>query len=826
MIKRIFFFLILISCSSQLLGQLQATAKRTGESIKIDANLDELVWQKATSVGNFTQLEPSPYTLSLQKTEVRILYDDKAIYIGAHLFDSSPDSIMKQMTERDNIGITDWFAVAIDAYQDGQNGVGFVVTPSGIQTDIKYSAADGSGSIINGDENWDAVWNSAAKVVENGWVVEMSIPYSAIRFPNKEVQLWNINFARMIRRYRETSYWNEVKPEIEGFLNQSGRLAGIENVKAPLRLSATPFLVTYGEWYHNKDATQVNSWVRSISGGMDVKYGINDAFTLDMTLIPDFGQARSDNQVLNLSPFEVRFDENRQFFTEGTELFNKGDLFYSRRVGGRPIRSGEVDDQLGAFEEVTDNPQEAQLYNATKVSGRTNSGLGVGLFNATSQRTLARIKNLETGDTRSFETNPLTNYNVLVFDQNLKNNSSATLINTNVMRDGVTYDANTTGALFNLRNKANSYAIGGGYKVSQKYYSGKELASGIDSIGLGNAYSFEVAKTSGNFQYGLEYDVESKDYDPNDLGFLFSPNERAVELYGAYNIFKPFGNFNRMRFSGSVDYARLVKPNVFTNTGFGFNFFAVTKNFFGFGLWSYHEPFTSYDYFEPRSENFDRYYAFPTNNNIGGFVSSDYRKVFAYDINSNFRKFNANGRYNFNISFSPRVRISDRLSFIINSNVFLQKNNEGYVTKENDGTIIIGTRDFNTIENILNAKYIFTNNMSLTFRLRHYWSVAEYSKFGALTNDGKLAPTDFDDFNDNSFNAFNIDMVYRWRFAPGSDIFIVWKNQISEFSNDVDVLQYGYDRSLGRLPNIPQSNSFSIKLIYFLDYLSLRRSNG
>ena len=822
MIRRIFFLLFLLSCSIQLLGQLQATAKRTGEAIKIDAKLDELGWQQANSVGDFMQLEPSPYTPSLQKAEVKILYDDKAIYIGAHLYDSSPDSIMKQMTERDNIGITDWFAVVIDAYQDGQNGVGFVVTPAGIQMDLKYSAVDGSGGAISGDENWDAVWDSQARIVEDGWMIEMSIPFSAIRFPNKDVQLWNINFARMIRRYRETSYWNEVRPDIDGFLNQSGRLAGIENVKAPLRLSATPFLVTYGEWYHDKDATQANSWARSISGGMDVKYGINDAFTLDMTLIPDFGQARSDNQVLNLSPFEVRFDENRQFFTEGTELFNKGGLFYSRRVGGRPIRNSEVYDQLSDFEEVTDNPQEAQLYNATKVSGRTNGGLGIGLFNATSQRTLAKIENTETGSTRSFETNPLTNYNVLVFDQNLKNNSSVTLINTNVMRDGVTYDANSTGALFSLRNKANSYAMSGGYKLSQKYFSGKELTSGVDSIGLGNAYSFSVGRTSGKFQYGLEYDVESRDYDPNDLGFLFSPNERYVGLSGSYNIFKPFGNFNRMRLRGSIDYSRLVKPNVFTNAGFELNFFAVTKNFFGFGAWTYIEPVATYDYFEPRS-NFERYYTFPTSSNFGGFVSSDYRKVFAYDIRSNFRKFNADGRYDFNVSFSPRVRISDRLSFILNSSFSLQNNNEGYVDKEDDGAIIFGVRDLNTIENILNAKYIFTNNMSLTFRLRHYWSVAEYSSFGQLTEDGKLAPTDYHNFRDNSFNAFNIDMVYRWRFAPGSDLFVVWKNQISEFSNDAQILQYGYDSSLGRLPAIPQSNSFSVKLIYYLDYLSLRR---
>ena len=819
-----YFFVLLMICSSlSLSAQRQIVAKRTDNTIKINANLDEPAWQTAQELSGFTQLEPNPSTASQQNTSVKIIYDDNAIYVGAYLYDSAPDSIMKQMSERDDIGITDWFAVVIDAYQDGQNGVGFLVTPTGIQTDTKYSL-DSSDDVLDGDESWDAVWDSEARVVSDGWIVEMSIPYSAIRFPNKDQQIWNINFARMIRRYRETSYWNEVRTDVEGFLNQSGKVVGIENVKAPVRLSATPFFVSYAELYHDRSNDPANSWGRSISGGMDVKYGINDAFTLDMTLIPDFGQTQFDNQVLNLSPFEVRFDENRQFFTEGTELFSKGDLFYSRRVGGRPLRYGQVNGELSEFETVTDNPQESQLYNATKVSGRTNNGLGIGLFNATSQRTVAKIKNTETGATRDFETSPLTNYNVVVFDQNLKNNSSATFINTNVMRAGAAYDANTTGGLFSLRNKANSYAVSGGAVVSQQYYSGKELYSEKDSVGLGYTYNLAFDKTSGQFQYGMGYNLESRHYDPNDLGFLFSANERSSYAYASYSIFKPFGQFNRMSFSTSGSYSRLHQPDEYINSGIEFNFFAVTRNFLGFGVWAYLEPFTTYDFFEPRTDNFERFYRFPTSSNIGGFVSSDYRKRVAYDIRTNFRKYDEDGRYDFRFSFSPRFRISDRLFFILDNRNSINKNNVGYVDKGDDGAIIFGVRDVTTIENILNANYIFTNKMSLSFRLRHYWSVAEYSRFAELGEQGDLLPTSYDEFRDNSFNSLNIDMVYRWRFAPGSDIFIVWKNNISEWTNNQSNLQYDYNNSLGRLGDIPQSNSFSIKIIYFLDYLMLKRN--
>ncbi len=803
-------------------------ATRISEKIVVDGQLDEPIWQRAPRATGFVQEAPNPGADASQNTIVRVLYDDQAVYVGAQLFDVDPDSIFNQLTERDRVGITDWFAVVIDAYQDGQNGVGFLVTPAGIQVDIKYSLVGGGGGgpggpVFSGERSWDAVWKSNARITPDGWVAEIAIPYSAIRFPNVKEQTWNINFGRMVRRLRQVSFWNPVLPQVEGFLNQSGTITNISDIKSPVRLSATPFIVGYLEHLHDQEANPANSWGQAINGGMDVKYGINDAFTLDMTLIPDFGQTRSDNQVLNLSPFEVRFDENRPFFTEGTELFNKGDLFYSRRVGGRPLYYDEVEDQLSEQEEITNNPLESRLYNATKLSGRTNGGLGIGFFNATSRATNAKIKNLETGATRSFETNPLTNYNVLVLDQNLKNNSAVTLVNTNVLRSGAAYDANVTAGLFNIRNKANSVQVGGGVGLSQKYlHRDDTYFQKGDSVGLGYAMQLEVQKISGQFQYGAEYSVDSRHWDTNDLGFLFRPN---VQFWGGnarYNIFKPFGIFNSMRFSGSVGYSRLENPDAFADFGVELNYFAVTKSFFAFGVWTYLEPVLTRDYFEPRRDDYSLYYEFPTSNNIGAWVSSDYRKIFAYDLNVNYRFFDDANRYRFNVFFSPRYRVNDHLSFIADLNSRTFHDDVGYVD-EVDETVIMGRRDVQTFENILNTRYIFNNKMSVVFRVRHYWSVAKYKSFWALGTDGLLHDTSYDSFSDNSFTAFNIDMEYRWRFAPGSDLFFVWKNAISEWTNDEPTIQYDYGNSLSRLGDIAQTNSFSVKVIYFLDYLDVVR---
>lgn len=826
------FLVMLVNVNAQPMerpARLQTQIVRTDAKIKIDGVMDESEWLKTPLITGFTQNEPNPGTPSRQKTEVRVLYDNTAIYIGAIMHDNQPDSIMQALSLRDELDNTDWFGVVIDAYRDGNNGLGFLVSPRGIQLDTKWFASTGGGDDGDGGEdiNWNAVWNSAAKINGQGWVAEMAIPYSALRFPNSSEQSWNINFARQIRRSRETSFWNEVKPDVNGFVNQCGTITGIKDIKAPPRLAATPFVATYFENYFDKNGTPKSSWGRSFNAGMDVKYGISDAFTLDMTLIPDFGQVQFDNQILNLSPFEVQFDENRQFFTEGTELFNKVGLFYSRRVGGSPLHYGDVYDQLQEGEEVIRNPATTQLYNATKLSGRNKKGLGIGVFNATAAPAYATIRSEEGGE-RLWQTSPLTNYNVLAFDQNLKNNSYVTFINTNVMRNGADYDANVTGSAFEIRNKANTYSLKGEGAVSQKYFT--------DETDLGHKYNFAFEKNGGNFQYTLGYNVESHNYDPNDLGYLFSPNEKLAYLYTSYNIFKPFGKFNKASFDVWSEYNRLQKPDAFQNYNIGANFFLMTKKFFAFGGFTNIEPVLTYDFFEPRSEDFSRYYTFPKNYNVGGFISTDYSKKIALDVETNYRMFEEDGRRRWNLSFSPRWRVNDHLNFSWNVNTSFWTNDVGWapIREASVGyegvpadAILFSIRDQEIVENAIRANYTFNNKMGISFRPRHYWTKVKYDEFRLLDDKGLLQPTTYQgkdeeghSLHHTNFNIFTVDMVFTWRFAPGSDLFVVWKESI--FNQD-DLVEYDYLYNARNLFGKPQTNSFSVKVIYYLDYLSLKK---
>ncbi|MEJ7912236.1 MAG: DUF5916 domain-containing protein, partial [Chitinophagaceae bacterium] len=440
------FFLSLTTLCAAQVNVRQLPAVRATSIPKIDGEINDAAWQAVKPATDFTEFRPTAGKAedSASKTVVYLLYDNTSVYIGGYCHERVKDSISRELIGRDKIGVNDFLGVIIDTYNDKINAVGFYVTPYGEQFDAKYS---GSG---DEDDTWNAVWDSEAKIHADGWSFEMRIPYSALRFVSKDLQNWGLNITRRRTKTSQQYFWNAVNPEKNGFINQEGEWTGIGKIEAPLRLSFSPYFSTYANHYPAKKVTgnpNIKDISTSVNGGLDVKYGISESFTLDVTLVPDFGQVPSDPQVLNLSPFEVQYEENRPFFIEGTELFSKGRLFYSRRVGGTPFNIGRTR-SLNPEDSLLENPSASKLINAAKLSGRTKKGLGIGVFNAITKPMYARVQNKITGDVRKLETGPLTNFNILVLDQTLKNNSSVSIINTNVLRNGANRDANVTAALF------------------------------------------------------------------------------------------------------------------------------------------------------------------------------------------------------------------------------------------------------------------------------------------------------------------------------------------------------------------------------------------
>ncbi|MBN8692933.1 MAG: carbohydrate binding family 9 domain-containing protein [Bacteroidetes bacterium] len=792
------------SVSAQELKNIEAT--RISNPPKIDGLLNDSCWLNAKIATDFIQRDLHPGLPSEQKTEVRLVYDDEAIYINAFCYEVSSDSVLHELSTRDNEANADLFGVFFDTYNDDINAFGFFVTAAGTQIDARYSS-EGQ------DFDWNAVWLSAVNITATGWAIEMKIPYSALRFSAKEEQTWGFNALRKIRRLREMSFWSPVLPTINTTVGQFGDLKGLRNIKPPLRLSITPYVAgIINNYPYNQPG--IDNTTYNASGGLDLKYGISDGFTLDMTLVPDFSQVQSDNQVLNLSPFEVQFQERRPFFTEGTELFNKGGLFYSRRVGGQPLLYYDVYGQTNADEKIIKNPGQANLYNATKLSGRTSSNLGIGLFNAISGDTYATAQDT-LGNTRKILSSPLTNYNIVVLDQALKNNSFVTLINTNVTRDGHFYDANVTGAGFDFNNKTNTYGIGGFGKMSQRFFP--------DSAKPYRGYSanFNFGKRGGNFLWSAFGSLNTDTYNPNDLGIQFMNNNVDMGMDIAYNIYKPFWKLNNSYNEWSVIYQRMYNPDVFANFGISGNHVTTfSKRFLTVGIRYGAEPIITYDYYEPRV--FGRFYTFPTNYRGGGFISSDYRKKVAIDISVNHRVFNENKRQETDLYIAPRWRVNNKLSFIFESYIQEKLDDIGFVNYDYaSDSITFGRRHVQTVSNTLSGVYKFTNKMSLSIRGRHYWSKAYYHGYYHLENNGYLSSYSYGGNHNVNFNAFNIDLVFFWQFAPGSELNIVWKNAVLKRENTI-INDY-YLNIEGSI-NSPQNNTISLKVLYYLDYVMVKKA--
>ncbi|MCH2043691.1 MAG: carbohydrate binding family 9 domain-containing protein, partial [Saprospiraceae bacterium] len=748
----LFLFVLLFAHTDSFAQQNDTISKKTIQAVyvetapKIDGSLDEDVWKNAPIAAEFTENEPYPNTPSDYKTEVKVVYTTEAIYVGAKMYDSSGDSVLRQLSVRDRIWSTnaDNFAVLIDGMHTEQNFFEFVVTAAGVQGDAS-----------DGDYVWDAVWKSNTQIVDDGWIAEFEIPYSQLRFPRSSEQTWGINFARSVRRTREFSFWNKVNPQIDGFSRQFGLLKGIEKIKPPIRLSMTPYAAFYLQHTDDNDPS-TRDWRPFGSAGADLKYGINESFTLDVALVPDFGDTQSDNFQFNLSPFEIYYEERRPFFTESIQLFQKADIFYSRRVGSRPTRYNWAEDQVGDGEELIKNPVRPQLVNALKVSGRTKKGLGIGLFNAITAPTKAQIQDSVSGDIRKLLTEPLTNYNVIVFDQQFRDNSYFSLINTSVFRPGKFTDAIVTGTDFRISFLDNSYAISGNGALSQQFL---DTALHSQSYRNGYRYNLEFGKVGGNVRVFLRQAVASKQFDPNDLGFNTVNNYLNHQVEVAFNQYQPVWIYNSLWGGANIRYNMLYNPNAFVRAELNYRINGTFRNFLSAGLSGVYQPWGFHDYFEPRTDG--RFWDKPAWSRFAAWFSSDYRKPFALDGNFSYRSFAGrndawNKAFVLQGELMPIIRFSDRLNMNIMNNTTVRNNNIGYVNTTDDGSIIFGARYRQDMINQIEMTYLFTNRMALSLRVRHYWGLAEYSKFYELADDGTLLTSTYNDNHNQNFNAFNL----------------------------------------------------------------------
>ncbi|WOC40281.1 DUF5916 domain-containing protein [Polaribacter sp. HL-MS24] len=791
---------------------------RIQKAPKIDGILDDTAWKDAKLLTDFVVFRPDngKKVAPSYQTTVKVVYDDEAIYISAMMLDPDPEGIPMEFSVRDNFSQADFFLVTINPNDDGQNPFEFIVQSTGNQGDSKVS---------NGREdfNWSAVWESATKITDKGWNAEIKIPYRCLRFANRPEQSWGFNFHRRLERLNEQHTWTFINNAVGRWTQYDGLIEGFKNISPPKRVNLYPYASATTTTF---EGTTRFDW----SVGMDIKYGLTENFTLDATLIPDFSQVGFDDVELNLGPFEQQFSEQRQFFTEGTELFNKGNLFYSRRIGGAPIdqfsseRRNDEDfkNNIKITEELVNAPRKVTMLNAVKISGRTKKGLGIGFFNAITEKTTGHIEkttqtkvgtNIITEKSR-YETvlSPFTNFNILVLDQQFNQNSTISLINTNVTRDGRFRDANVTALDWHIETKNSKYNADGSFGMSN-------ITDDINNPNIGYTFDNSFGYNSGHWNWEVGYNFRNKDFNPNDLGILFSNNQQSIYGSTGWRTLQPSKKFNNYQFFlyNQLNFQHF--SGIYTGYNSGVNFYAQTRNRFTFGGNLNYGSETK-DFFEPRQGTTSGvYFIQPERKNINGWISTNSQKLFQLDMEAYYTAYSKNPKTNYGFSLAPRYRFSNQFSLSYRLNFNKTLNDQGYVN-EDTNNIIFGTRDRNNYTNSISGKYNFSILSSLSLSFRHYWSSVKYHSYSNLFSNGRLFPNTTYIGEDVNFNSWNLDLNYIWQFALLSQLIAFYRNSI--FNSNTNANQ-SFFKNIENLFDQSNQHTFSVRFVYFIDYNRLKK---
>jgi len=831
----------------------------------IDGRMDDPVWEKAEWATNFTQREPNDGAAPHQQTAFKIVYDEKNLYVSVRAYDNEPNQIVRRVTRRDQFD-GDWVEINIDSYFDHRTGFSFTINAAGVKGDEAISN-DGD----NWDTNWNPVWFGEVSIDNEGWVAEMRIPLSQLRFGNKEEQTWGIQVQRRIFRKQERSVWQYIPQNTPGWVSFFGELQGLKGIKPSRRLELLPYSVgSTRQFKQEKGNPFATGELNKLSGGLDAKVGVTSDLTMDVTVNPDFGQVEADPSQVNLTAFETFFAEKRPFFIEGQDIldyklaggdgsFSNDRLFYSRRIGRSPHGYPSLNNG-----EYTKVPENSSIAAAAKITGKTKSGISIGILDAVTDKEEAEIDNL--GQRRFEVVEPRTNFFVSRVQKDFNKGVSAIGgMFTATHRD-------LTGSSLNDLNRA---AYSGGIDFRHQWHNRTYYIEGLSVFSniRGDKAAIQAAQLSSR-RYYQRPDADYLEYDPNrtsltghggnlslgrggnhslrlnfgmtwrspglelnDLGFVRQADRVMQSAWAGYRITKPFGIFNRL--------------NVNLNQWRGWNFGGETvfkggningggqlKNYWfvwgGLGREGENLATTAL-----RGGPALR---LPGQWNQWLDLGSDERKavrVGAFMFNSWKDEGDTQSHEaGFNVSFRPLNALSLRVNPFYSTN----KENLQYVDTRpyNDDTrYIFGHLDQKTLGITLRFDYSVTPNLSLQYYGQPFVSAGKYAQFKRITspradryeerfqtftNEIKFdeqegvfnvdenadGQTDYAfDKPDFNFRQFRSNFVMRWEYIPGSTLFLVWSQGRTGFEPNGE---FSFRNNVRDLFNVFPENVFLIKL--------------
>ncbi len=842
-------------------------AARTDAGIRLDGRLDEAAWQDAEAATGFTQFRPEVGAEPSQRTAVRILYTNEALYVGARMYDAAPDSIVARLARRDDEAYSDWFTVALDSYNDNRTAFAFKVNPRGVQADfLIYDDTDE-------DDDWDAVWDAAAAIDAEGWTAELRIPLSQLRFSapeDAESLVWGAEFVREIARRQEESAWAPLDPEADRLVSVFGSLTGLAGLDPPSHLELVPYAVgrlTRAPGDPASPFFQENDPFAALGG--DLKYGLTSNLTLNATINPDFGQVEADPSEVNLSAFESFFSEKRPFFIEGADIFSLSGptLFYSRRIGRAPRGSapGEA--------VYRDAPQQTTILGAAKVTGRTRSGWQLGALEAVTAEEEARFIDAE-GAEHSAPVEPLTNYAALRASRNLREGASAVggvFTATNRPRvperlgflhtaaytggldgrhrfSGDAYEAKLT--LLGSHVRGSTDALLRTQGASARYFQRPDAAHlAFDSTRTtlsGWSADATVRKISGRWQWGAETGARSPGFEINDLGFLNNADRLFGGLFGSYNNYSAGRVFRAFEAGGFLGTNRTFGGE---HTGTFLEAWAEgqLKNYWGFfGGANLRAPSLAVTKLRggPALRSNARA-------NLYGGIRTDGRKRVELELKSfGVVEHGAAGYY---YSFDPEIEFkpTSAAEISLEPSFSIERNPDQFVataTASGAPVYVLGRIDQRTAAMTVRADYAFTPDLSLQLYAQPFISAGRYTRFAEVSRpraaafaerfarfDGRLffngetglydvdydadgafdpdASADFS-FSDPDFNVreLNATLVLRWEYRPGSQLFVVWsRGQAASASTG----RFDLWRDTGDLFRAESTNTLLVKLSYW-----------
>ncbi|MDC6350199.1 DUF5916 domain-containing protein [Zeaxanthinibacter sp. PT1] len=864
-------FLLLTSlCWSQYQPDSEEVIQRTYNAAKIidhsapeiDGHLNDPVWELADWDGNFVEWQPAENTPPGQPTDFKMIYDDKYLYVAIRCYDSMPDKIERRLSRRDSFE-GDRVTVMIDSYHDKRTAFSFTTTAAGVKGE-EFMSDNGR----NWDDSWNPIWYTDAQVDENGYTVEMKIPFSQLKFGRANEQVWGLQVFRTLFRGNERSVWQRIPRDVAGFTSEFGLLRGLKDIAPQKQLEIQPFAVSQYESYPAEEGNPFRDGSDyPFNVGLDAKIGITNDLTLDLTVNPDFGQVDADPGAIALDGFQIFFQERRPFFVENKNIFDfefangNDNLFYSRRLGRSP--QGFVNSGEGEF---VDAPNNTTILGAAKFSGKTKDGWSVGLLESVTANMYARV--IETdGEERKEIVEPLTNYIVGRVQKDFNNRNTyiggmftATNRNLTEELDFLHESAYTGGIDFRHNWKDRQYYVEGNMVLSQVNGSPEAIENTQRSIThlfqrsdaghvsvdpdrtslSGTGGKLEAGKAGGgNWRYQGGFIWRSPELELNDVGFLRQADEIiqyaevnrlflkptdwyrqirvGMEQYTTYDF---DGNYNRIQYemNGNISWANnwwteiggAHKPRIYSNTMLrGGPRYRFNEENFGFLFFG-----------SDQSKKF---------NFTMGYVHSD-----ATQDNFKFR------RYVLRFGYQPFSAFNISMSTAMNYN----PNKTQYVTTSDfngQPRYVLGEIDQKTFSTSLRFNYSINPNLSIQFYGEPFISRGQYRNFNRVVNPvaedlfervnlytdtqisknesgSYLVDEDLDGQTDYSFSdpdfafvQFRSNLVLRWEYIPGSELFFVWSQGVTGFGDPMGSLGSNLDSQiLGQKPD----NTFLIKATY------------